>query len=82
MGFAVLFLSNWVLTNFPIGYSIRNMRRKILMPPKLRCLRCGHFWTPRIAEVTKCPKCKSALWDKPKPKVVEEEVRVKYEDIP
>jgi ssDNA-binding Zn-finger/Zn-ribbon topoisomerase 1 len=41
------------------------------------CLRCGHSWDTRkrdhvnkagklFADVRQCPKCKSALWDKPK----------------
>jgi predicted Zn-ribbon and HTH transcriptional regulator len=34
----------------------------------LQCLRCGHLWVPRLAEVRICPKCKSARWDQPKPR--------------
>jgi Zn finger protein HypA/HybF involved in hydrogenase expression len=33
---------------------------------RLKCLRCGHEWTPRQQEVRQCPHCKSALWDVPK----------------
>jgi DNA-directed RNA polymerase subunit RPC12/RpoP len=32
----------------------------------LKCLRCGHAWRPRSAEVRKCPKCNSPWWDKPR----------------
>jgi len=35
----------------------------------LTCLRCGHKWTPRQAEVRICPNCKSAYWDTPRPEV-------------
>jgi DNA-directed RNA polymerase subunit M/transcription elongation factor TFIIS len=31
------------------------------------CTRCGHQWQPRQEDVPEtCPKCKSALWNKPK----------------
>ena len=33
---------------------------------QLKCLRCGHKWTPRTEDVRQCPKCKSAFWDKKK----------------
>ena len=33
---------------------------------ELKCLRCGHEWIPRQKEIRICPRCKSALWDKPK----------------
>ena len=39
---------------------------KIKTLPLLRCLRCGHAWTPRQQDVRICPSCKTALWDKPK----------------
>ncbi|KKM99212.1 hypothetical protein LCGC14_1150050 [marine sediment metagenome] len=39
---------------------------KIELPEPLTCLRCDYEWTPRIEEVTICPKCKSAKWDVPK----------------
>lgn len=29
----------------------------------LKCLRCGHEWTPRKPEVRQCPRCKSAYWN-------------------
>lgn len=32
----------------------------------LTCLRCGHKWVPRQADVRICPKCKSPYWNKPK----------------
>ena len=34
--------------------------------PKLECKRCGHRWWPRKDDVTICPNCKSAYWDKVK----------------
>ena len=34
--------------------------------PKLECKRCGHRWWPRKDDVTICPRCKSAYWDKVK----------------
>ena len=39
------------------------MKIKIM---KLECKRCGHQWTPRKAEVTICPKCNSAYWNREK----------------
>lgn len=30
---------------------------------KLNCLRCGHYWLPRIEVVKMCPRCKSRLWN-------------------
>jgi len=33
---------------------------------RLTCKRCGHTWTPRIADVRICPACKSYKWDTPK----------------
>lgn len=33
---------------------------------KVKCLRCGYEWAPKIEDVRTCAKCKSALWDKPK----------------
>lgn len=36
--------------------------------PKLKCLRCGHEWIPRVEEVRLCPKCKSVYWDREKKK--------------
>ena len=33
---------------------------------RLECLRCGHTWVPRQADVRLCPKCKSPFWDTPK----------------
>lgn len=35
--------------------------------PSLRCLRCGHTWTPRTSQRPGvCPKCKHRRWDEPK----------------
>ena len=31
---------------------------------KLKCVRCGHEWYPRLPEIRICPKCKSAFWDR------------------
>jgi len=33
---------------------------------KIKCLRCGHEWTPRKTDVRMCPKCKSPYFDKAK----------------
>lgn len=41
--------------------------------PRLKCLRCGHEWTPRKPEVIVCPKCKSPRWNKPRRKDIEKE---------
>lgn len=32
---------------------------------RLNCLRCGHKWFPKQADIRQCPKCRSALWDVP-----------------
>ncbi len=33
---------------------------------KVKCLRCGHKWTPRVEGRPKaCPACKSYRWNKP-----------------
>lgn len=32
----------------------------------LTCERCQHAWVPRVPRVTKCPACKSALWNIPR----------------
>mgnify|MGYP001599851766 FL=1 len=34
---------------------------------RVTCLRCGHEWQPRKAEVYVCPRCHSALWGVVKP---------------
>ncbi len=39
---------------------------KIKLPPKITCQRCGYIWTPRKAEVRRCPKCGSVYFDRPK----------------
>jgi hypothetical protein len=32
--------------------------------PKLKCLRCGHEWCPRIETMPKvCPTCKNPYWN-------------------
>jgi Zn finger protein HypA/HybF involved in hydrogenase expression len=38
----------------------------VIIPEETKCLRCGHQWTPRKAEVTRCPKCGSPYWNRPK----------------
>jgi predicted Zn-ribbon and HTH transcriptional regulator len=30
---------------------------------KLKCLRCGNEWVPRIEKVKLCPMCKSKYWN-------------------
>src|SRR4029450_7901622 len=38
------------------------------MQHKLRCLRCGHLWLPRMeGRPVACPRCHSPIWDKPRP---------------
>lgn len=32
--------------------------------PIIKCNRCGHEWTPRIADPRQCPGCHSIRWDK------------------
>lgn len=34
--------------------------------PVLRCHRCAYAWRPSQPVVRICPRCKSALWDRPK----------------
>ncbi len=43
-----------------------------LKVPTLTCLRCGHTWVPRSADVRQCPnpKCHSVLWDVPPKKSI------------
>lgn len=44
---------------------------KVVKVEQLHCLRCDHFWWPRLNEKGKsvlpknCPYCKSPYWDKP-----------------
>ena len=30
------------------------------------CFRCAYVWRPRSTDPSRCPRCKSALWDVPK----------------
>ena len=32
--------------------------------PQLTCMRCGHEWTPRVANPAVCPNCHSPWWFK------------------
>ena len=32
--------------------------------PKIRCKRCGHRWTARVANPVRCPRCTSPYWNK------------------
>jgi len=34
--------------------------------PVCKCLRCGHSWTPRVAEPRWCPACNSPYWNRPR----------------
>lgn len=36
--------------------------------PTLKCLRCGHTWTPRKPVSMVCPKCKTPYWNTPRQK--------------
>ena len=29
---------------------------------KLKCIKCGHEWRPRVDDVVMCPKCKTHKW--------------------
>ena len=40
--------------------------KNVKVPEKVKCLRCGHEWQPRKAEVRVCPHCRSPYWDRPK----------------
>lgn len=48
------------------------MPRTVKLPPKLKCLRCGHEWHPRRTTVRRCPGCGSPYWDTPREKQFEE----------
>jgi predicted RNA-binding Zn-ribbon protein involved in translation (DUF1610 family) len=38
----------------------------ITMSEQLKCLRCGHEWTPRkVGRPAQCPNCKQTQWDRP-----------------
>jgi predicted Zn-ribbon and HTH transcriptional regulator len=41
--------------------------------PKMKCLQCGHEWTPRVNNPKCCPKCISPHWNEPK---VEHDIKV------
>lgn len=32
---------------------------------KLKCLRCGYQWSPKVARPAQCPRCKQPEWDRP-----------------
>jgi len=36
--------------------------RRVTLPQKLRCRRCGHQWRPHQPVIRICPKCKSKYW--------------------
>jgi len=31
---------------------------------KVKCLKCGYMWAPRVSDPRSCPKCRSTRWDK------------------
>jgi len=33
---------------------------------RLKCLKCGHEWTPRVEMPIECPECKRRDWNKEK----------------
>ena len=35
---------------------------------KVKCLKCGYEWIPRVPDPRSCPKCGSLRWDEPKVK--------------
>ena len=39
---------------------------QVIEIPILRCHRCAYAWRPSQPVVRICPRCKSALWDRPK----------------
>jgi uncharacterized OB-fold protein len=40
----------------------------VIILPEVKCVKCGHKWTPRKSDVRLCAKCKTPYWDKPSPK--------------
>jgi len=36
---------------------------------KLKCLRCGGSWKPRVENPRMCPICKTPYWDVPRRKL-------------
>jgi len=34
--------------------------------PRVKCLRCGYEWVPRVENPVTCAKCKNPFWNKPK----------------
>jgi len=59
------------------------MEQQKIILPNLKCLRCGHNWTPRQEIVGVCPKCKSAYWDKTEAELIKADVKtIKNEQIP
>ena len=51
------------------------MEQQKIILPKLKCLRCGHNWTPRQDIVGVCPKCKSPYWDKTEAELIKADVK-------
>ena len=51
------------------------MEQQKIILPNLKCLRCGHNWTPRQEIVGVCPKCKSAYWDKTEAELIKADVK-------
>lgn len=37
----------------------------VLVGEKIKCLRCGYEWSPRLVTVNECPRCHSAKWSVP-----------------
>ena len=61
------------MTKVYLYANLDHVRTKVALP-KLKCLRCGHEWTPRREDPRICPKCKTAWWDTPKAKPKEPKI--------
>lgn len=40
------------------------MREHAIAFPLFHCLRCGHYWPPRVPQPQSCPRCKSRYWNR------------------
>ena len=47
----------------------------------LGCYLCGNAWVPRKAPVSICPRCKSKLWNVPRPPRARSDRRIKGQGI-
>lgn len=55
------------LSNFYYLHAIDSPVTNILEPDGFAgCYRCAYVWQPRTADPSRCPRCKSKLWDVPR----------------